>query len=263
VKRVNWNSGFTIIETILFLAVSTSMLFVAMNLISGRSQQVQFTDSIRAIESYIDSKISQIKTGSIALPNETCRSNGGWSPVPSYPNGASDGSCVFLGYIFELNNLDGLDTSPVKTVIPNYQIFGTRINSSELLSCKGASHDVLYCATPNKVPASYADNFTIPWSLNITKHIIVSSGADNNTSVSKFGYLRDPSGTGVIPVAMIDSASITDRINYDMASLDSWVGGEFAVKLCFSDGSRLASVNLGGVDTNLSVEAMFDDPACI
>lgn len=62
-KRNDQSKGFTIIELVLFLAVSMTMLVIGFNAISGRTADVQYTDSIRTLESQMRLNLSNVGFG--------------------------------------------------------------------------------------------------------------------------------------------------------------------------------------------------------
>lgn len=238
-------SGFTLIETIFFLAISSLMVVTAMTMISGRTQEVQFTDSIRSVESFFESKISQIRSGSVTLPNENCRWNG-----TDYTSNPSDGSCIFLGYMFRFSG-------PDSTSIDTYQMFGARIDTDATTLCS-TPEEPLSCVRPITIPDRPVDTFEIPWSIQAVQSRKI------NVDVPIFGYLRDPNGTDLIPVGIIagNESRINDPSLYLVDSSRSYVGDEYSVKVCLTDGSRRASLKLGDYDRQFAIEAKFNDLSC-
>ena len=65
-KRVSESrAGFTIIEVVLFLAISSMMIIAAMIAVQGRTAAVQYTDAVRSTEAFIDRRQGQVLAGSI------------------------------------------------------------------------------------------------------------------------------------------------------------------------------------------------------
>ena len=81
------NKAFTIIETVLFVAISSLMILVAMNAIGSSQSNVQFTDSMRSLQSFIETQNSAATSGvnDIFDSSITC--------------GAAGDECVVLGRV--------------------------------------------------------------------------------------------------------------------------------------------------------------------
>ncbi|NBU34260.1 hypothetical protein EB118_16090 [bacterium] len=103
--------GYTIVETMIFLGVTGTLLISAMTLMSGRQASVQFTQGVTDAQSSMQDIIGQVSTGYI--PRNTS-----WKcevPTPSQAssqptftntpsNQGESNSCVFLGKAIAFRN---------------------------------------------------------------------------------------------------------------------------------------------------------------
>lgn len=93
--------GFTIVETLIVLSVTSLMFLAAVTYISGRQNKVQFMDAIQDIRSQILTTMSEVSSGSLRIgdgircvnsANNVQISVGGATNVVG-----SNSECVFLG----------------------------------------------------------------------------------------------------------------------------------------------------------------------
>jgi type II secretory pathway pseudopilin PulG len=107
--------GFTIIETLIVLAVSSALLIAAIGFLDGDQDRTSFTQSIVTEKSQIQQVINEVNSGSYPSNNNfTCGVNpsGGGILIQSVPTGTGQGTntnCIFLGKVIQF---DVPDTSP-------------------------------------------------------------------------------------------------------------------------------------------------------
>ncbi len=241
------SKGFTFIEVILFLAISGTMITIAMLSIRGRTREVQFSDAVQATEAFLDRRLSQITDGSIIADTEDCRWNGS-----SYVAGPSDGSCVFLGYMYDF---DPSNTTEIGII----QIYGARLPSDD--PCFAANPtDPLYCVHPKPAPVTsntptIVDSFQIPWGVRVR-----NTWAYGNAT-RYMGFLRDPRGRTLIPVSFRPGyeAELDNRDAYTHAYAGTQVGGEFSAVICVvNDYGRQATYNLGRHEDQFAIKTQID-----
>lgn len=98
-------AGYTLVEVMIFLAVSGGLLASIMTMISGQQQKTQFTTGVNEFESKIQDLISDVETGYFPNNGNTICQVPGMTSNPSAfpvirPGTAEQGSnqdCVFLG----------------------------------------------------------------------------------------------------------------------------------------------------------------------
>jgi prepilin-type N-terminal cleavage/methylation domain-containing protein len=122
------SNGYTIIEVIIVLAVSSFILLASLFFFSGRQGQASFAQSMRDMQSKMQDWINDVPTGFAGGTSGTntgdtqCSSVSG-NPVTisklAAPN-PNDGSCIFLGKAIQFT--DGPDNNMVYA----YSVFGKR-----------------------------------------------------------------------------------------------------------------------------------------
>ncbi len=139
------DGGYTILETMIFLAVTAMLFIAAMTTIGGKQATVQFTQGIRDTQSKIQDVINNVSTGYFptdsnfkCIVGDAIPANNIPNVAPSFTLGASiQGSsekCVSLGKVLEFAN-----SATASEGATNYNIIsvaGRRINNSgqEVLS---------------------------------------------------------------------------------------------------------------------------------
>jgi len=92
--------GFTIVEVLIFLAVSSALMVSAFALISGSQNKASFTQSINDVQQQIDSVINNVANGyySAGETQKQCVLIGG---IPNFTGNpvvrGSSAQCIFLG----------------------------------------------------------------------------------------------------------------------------------------------------------------------
>ncbi|MDO8335539.1 MAG: type II secretion system protein, partial [Candidatus Saccharibacteria bacterium] len=167
--------GFTIVETLMVMAVTTVIFVAALGSISDRQNRIQFSQGMREITSNISDILNDVSTGYFpTILGLTCTAGADTSnPAPVLGYNASIGDttgakkdCVFAGKVIQI----GTDTSASAGFV--YSMAGRRLTYSS-----GGSSDV----------ASFAE----------LKPVVVDSKNTNNTT-------NDPE------IAKIDATSSLD-----------------------------------------------------
>lgn len=93
------NNGYTIIEVMIFLAVSAGLLVSVMAAISGQQQKTRFATGVRDFETKIQDIVNDVETGYYPSNGETtCQENGANLEVVQVPRPqGTNEQCVFLG----------------------------------------------------------------------------------------------------------------------------------------------------------------------
>lgn len=260
--------GFTIIETVLFLAISGLVLLIGFQGIGSRTQTAQYNDSIRDIESTVSQTLRSLSTGyrSSGLSNRNC----GLSTGASLPSGGTLGdqagttSCINMGTLIEFVDNDEDD------LIRTYQITGRRLWNDQL-NVPGVSEQQLISNSSPIVNTIDVEEYNIPWGTQFIGTIF-QGGTSNDATA--FGLLRSPSSSNVFPV--ISSIGLTNEANANVIannpSLNFSTGasgntqiidtGSVGFKVCVQGASGLAgSVTFAG-DLGLDAAVDGDDEDC-
>ncbi|MFA5004234.1 MAG: hypothetical protein WC498_03110 [Candidatus Saccharimonadales bacterium] len=146
--------GFTIVETLIVLAVTSALLLSAMLLINGRQNKTQFQTSINNLQQQIQQIINETSSG--FYPNGgnvfSCTSTSGAAPIISSaaPNEqGTNGDCVFLGKAIRF----GGGSNETFTVYP---IAGNRLDIA------GKEVTTLAAAHPTVIATGSITNATTP-----------------------------------------------------------------------------------------------------
>lgn len=110
VKR---QGGFTIIETMIVMAVTGFMLFAALTMISGQQNRVEFSQSVQDIQTVIQQTMNEVNAGFYpSSDNLVCTATGSGLILArgSRPQGTNSG-CIFIGKVmqFGVNGTNGED----------------------------------------------------------------------------------------------------------------------------------------------------------
>jgi len=112
------SQGYTILETMIFLAVSAAMFFSAMAFVGGKQNRTEFASAVRDLETSLNDIANDVSTGYYANITSTgqmlsCTPNNSANPVPvqlTATNTDAQGKntgCIFIGktVVFRPSNL--------------------------------------------------------------------------------------------------------------------------------------------------------------
>ncbi len=104
-KHGSPRGGYTIVEALIFLAVTTALFISAAALISGQQGRTEFTQSVRDFESQMTDLANNVSSGYYAKTKDfTCIDNGTGKPKISSaanPQGTNKG-CIFVGVVIQV-----------------------------------------------------------------------------------------------------------------------------------------------------------------
>lgn len=140
--------GYTLIEVMIFLAVSGAIFASAVVLISGQQGRTQFQQSMRDLNSQIQNSISDVKTGFyVSGGNAVCSVDPNTFAITvSNPGASEQGSneeCIYLGKTFQtIENQDTLYT---------YNVVGSRIYKTSASSNATATAERFQDTNPQPI----------------------------------------------------------------------------------------------------------------
>jgi len=296
------NSGYTIVEALIFIAVSATLFITAMTAIGGRQQEVQFTQAVRGFDSQLRDIMNDVSTGFFpSIGTVECQS----SPVDSTSvrpslsvpttisedteQGTSD-NCVFVGKVLQFGPDLGQGSSETN-VIRIYTLVGRRSLSVadvniEVKNIGEANPVAIAPSTASPTIDDYTQQITLDWGLQVTRVIAPGIASDNIGAVGIFNAFGGSNSSGPITTsqdvdfAVIDSVKMgftamqaVDDIN--LITNNAVDSGEIAVELnpndgvilCLSDpdNNQRAMITLSSDRRRLSSQVTIDgvDPACI
>lgn len=93
-------AGFTVIETLIVLAVSSALLISAFALVGGRQAKTAFMTSINSVQEEIQQAINETTSGYHGLDFQ-CTASVGQVTHLTQGAGTPDGSCLFIGNVLQ------------------------------------------------------------------------------------------------------------------------------------------------------------------
>ncbi len=198
------NAGYTIIETMIFLVISSVLLLSAVGLFSGRIQRTQFNQSVQALATKITTAANEVTTGTYPTsPAFNCSISGGApsiSPIISSgvdPQGTRE-NCIFVGKVMNFSVAGGNCTAPldqsncedveVYTVVGRRQSDPSRnISVTSLLGANGAKPRVV--SSPN-----ITNRFNLGYGTHVTGVFLVEDD-DSLTPISGLGLFQTFGGS--------------------------------------------------------------------
>jgi type II secretory pathway pseudopilin PulG len=274
------SGGYTILEVMLFLAITAGMFGIAMRGFSGRQATVQFSQAVNDMSQIFASTANDVKDGFSGERNITCTSTGGSISIAS---GASitgqNSGCAFIGKV--------LVVAPESSGSQNYKLHiftvvapsgvGLSADKTAALQLSTVGVKVVHAdsTAPNRngieSGVSFTDTRDLPWGI---KHL------NNASSSFAVGYLNGLGEYGYRTLAMdfnnntLKTAALTGNKNSIAAALEEAISSaDASIKaqiltpvqadrkvICFvsPSGTQSAKLRLGGNGGTLAVETEFD-----
>jgi type II secretory pathway pseudopilin PulG len=230
-RRSKTETGFTIIEVILFLALTGVFLLVAFNGLYQNTDTVRFTDGGRSLESFINSQLRNVVNGVNIIGT------------------GDDENEIILGKLFEM--------SPGSQFINTYDIIGDRLSSADVDSGDDV-FDRIQTSNPRILGASLT--YETDWQLEYRSGRSDPCGAGTNM----FGFMRDPYGTNIIPIVLLagNPGLSAPNILYVGESWIPKVDGCIQARYCFegtdNQVARLETSPSALSSTGQVVQVVFD-----
>ena len=187
--------GFTIVETLIVLAVTSALFTSAAIMISGRQAKTEFLTATNDLQQQLQDVINQTASGNFPNSNNfTCTAMA--SNMPRLTNGGAsqgtNGDCVFLGKAVQLGSSD----TPNKLL--SYVIAGNRLLA-------GSEVTQLSDAYPEAVAPGVTNNTTLQ---GVTTSQLIQAGL---TLVLPAHPMTDATGTALSGFAVLSSLASTSN----------------------------------------------------
>lgn len=104
------HQGFTIVETLIVLAVTSAILISALSLVGRSQNRTQFSQAINDINSQISSVANNVANGYYAstVAGKTCSAGTGPTATPKFANGVgslgTNDECIYLGRVIQFTD---------------------------------------------------------------------------------------------------------------------------------------------------------------
>lgn len=265
--------GYTIIEVLIFVAISGFMFIVAAIFISGKQANVEFRQGVTDAATQIRTTVNEVANGEYnSVGNFKCTATAGNLPVfstTSVDQGANGGSngCIFLGKVIQL------DTGGDPTALTTYTVAAHQLDSSgQAVTNFGDALPGPIVGVPSGTP-DLTDRKKLQDGLVVTKMLKCDAGDTDCTSgksIGAFGffgsfgnYSTTTSGelqsgaqaivTAAIPTSTMGepekgSSGMIKTLQDNLQTIDgsdTLHGGSY-ILLCFKNGTKAGSVIVGG-----------------
>ncbi|MEI9914126.1 MAG: hypothetical protein WDN66_04065 [Candidatus Saccharibacteria bacterium] len=200
--RSKTRAGFTIVETMIFLAVSGLMFILAIGAMSGKQQQTEFQTSVGTLKSDLNQALSNVADGN--FQNQV---NGQYIDCSA----SASGLAVSLGSSF---NVD-----PGCSAIGEIIGFGTNPAGQQnfyLIPVFGCTYTACNTALPNP---TFTTNFTDAK----TQTYISGNYSDYQSTILPFGLTVDSSNTNTSAIGIFSFTSFADSEGSALSSGSSHV----------------------------------------
>lgn len=251
----NQSLGYTIVEVLVVLTVSSMLLVSALLLVGGAQNKTEFNQAIRDIQQQINDVSNNVGTGYYARPaNFNCDASG---PSLTFPSGASqrgaNKDCIFIGRVIKFSTTDEFTI---------YNIAGARTYTCGVATCEVSA---MTNAKPTVV-SNTNEKLHLKGGL-IAKTIkgLRNPGANTNGgSLGFFSTLGKQKGVnpeqlenGAQQIDVIDIGTVVDPSSGTLPSnidgtfvsgYDTKVNPNQGVELCFQSGTtdQYGVITIGG-----------------
>jgi prepilin-type N-terminal cleavage/methylation domain-containing protein len=217
-QTANTQSGFTLVEVMLYLAIVGLVFLIGINAFGGQSGQVRYTDSMRSLQSYVQNQYSQFSSG-VMPAAEGCRYEGASrNPILSE---SSDGSCVQFGKVFLLSTESPTQIQIYDLVARNPKDTNFGADSSIEGQCNSFDYR---CLDPSVINEGSPVVYETLWGAEFFRGIEPRYGLFGNSSspaemrnnrkpdnIRAFGWIRDPSTNQIVPIVFGGVPSESDQ----------------------------------------------------
>lgn len=261
--RVSLGSrGYTIVEVMMFLAISGFMFVIAAGFLSGKQATAEFKQGMSAMNDQIKSTINDVANGVYPGKSDfSCTSSGGtytWSTGTPNTQGQNKG-CVFVGKIlfFPGANLGAgrKDIYKIETVAGT-QFVDSALTPPRSYNASNPSNPVVVNLPNTGSIVDLTETKTMEWGLKI-KTATTTAATPND--VIGIGFYGSPagsvsatdsstaSGSQTVHAAPLSSMSNVGGIKLHGEPLDTTIATPRATILCFDGGSgKYGSITIGG-----------------
>ncbi len=257
--------GFTIVEVLMFLAVTGVLMMVAMLTIGGSRQKAEFSASVRDFNSAIQGIISEVRTG--YFPNKTtpvnCKVTDSALDMSSTSFDAGQGAhpeCVFLGKVLYFNFGAGSPRNSVSVITVAGKAFVS----------PGIPSTTYMASRPKPVAGTYA-SIDLTETLNLTNGLLItkvfSSAAP--TTPSAFGIFNSSAtttgGSLSANVVTITGSGSSENLTTTLGRIreielaEPTINPTIAICLQHGTGGKKAVVIIGIKDRTAYSELYIDD----
>jgi type II secretory pathway pseudopilin PulG len=261
--------GFTIVETLIVMAVSGLLLISSILLVAGQQRKVEFSQAVQDVQSVINQTISEVGSG--YYPNGKdfkCTVSGGKLVIVPALSGTAQGSntgCIFLGKAIQFGKSG---TNPQEYVV--HAIAGLQDKQDgTLATAKPKAVNIASSQTTGQlrngltIKAMRYIKDGAPTKIGAVAFLSgLGTGSDNNLlSGTQQLSLVPVIGSGIVPTTTV--TTVVSAIDTQLVTSDGLVNPNGGVELCFQGGAgQWGLITIGGNGRNLSVKLDIKNSDC-
>ncbi len=233
-------AGFTIVETMIFLAISAMMFVLAISTMSGKQQQTEFQTGVNTLRAELNQDLSNVGSGnypSLNGINCTANENGGQPSGCSTSTPINDTSTV-IGEVLAFN-------SGSYTILPV-------VGRNYVANTKDTQDATTFSQAEPWIISSTAQSITMPFGLRVVSDPSVTSTVTSPT-------ISPPPGLGAIGIFSFTSFEGNNLAN----SGEALSSGSEHVEIFAIPGSALGTSPIALVNTPLTNCSGNSDDVCI
>ena len=243
--------GFTIIEVMIFLAVSGVTFLIAANFISGKESQTNFNQSINQINYQIRTIINDVANGNYDVPSGqyvSCSSPGQVNFVPNRPTPPNSAGCIFAGKIIEFNSNN-------KTSFKLLTESGCQYYQPGTAACTNSTTSGIEPQKLSQENIYTANTQTINWSGSLYMQKVFYSLTPSSTIQSIGFFANLPGSSTNFLSSSYQPFSIYYSTSQSLSAKNAIPLTDGGIVMCFSYRGLKGSVTItGGAQSNTSLQ---------
>jgi hypothetical protein len=273
-----YTSGYTILETLIFIAVSAMMFLSAVILIGGRQQEVEFSQGIRDLESKLNDTLNDVSVGYFPANNSlncTIATGASAAVFPSISavggggQGSSDG-CIFVGKVLQFAPLVGGST--LNSQIYIHTLAGRKFNASGGFTKNLDEANVVTITPTSSAPSipNLTEIYELKWKIKVTGVYVGGTNYGSLGVVSTFGTVAGSgfaSGSQTIAVGAVPSTSVGQTVDGAVSAVRgiTTLTSDQPMIICLADSAdkQKASITIGELGNPTGVKLKVDDREAI
>lgn len=269
--------GYTIVEVLIFMAVSGLMFVLAVVFVSGKQASTEFRQGLYVVNSEIRTVINDVANGRsqplrIGGTNVRCTAPAGGQPIFSTGNnaqGANGGTngCIFLGKVLQFNVAD---RAPENRKFYNvFTVAGRQMKADGTAVTTFASALPVPIAPPYSPARNLTETSGLLGGLEVQRMLLCyTPNCSSNLSIGAVGIFGSfnpalgtaagaaQSGAQTVITAVIPGSSFGASTGATASAIGTQtrninnshiIGSGQYVLLCFRSGDKVGSVSIGGI----------------
>lgn len=260
--------GFTIVETLIVLAITGLLFAVIATSLSGRQNTAEFTHAVQSVQAQIQSTIDQVSAG--FYPNNAnfgCAASGATLQFTAGSNvQGTNVDCVFLGKVvqfgllgtnpeqYSVYTIAGLRTATAGTTSPFQNASPTIVNVGGNYAAYSTTGTLEYGLTTAWAKTGGANIGAVGFLME-PGSFSTQSSTGYNSGVQQIDLVPLP-GTSLGQSITQGAASVTARLRDPTLTADAPINPPTGVQICFVSGGTNQSglISVGGSGRQLLVK---------